>query len=162
MNAKMMAVALTITLGLAAGAANATPTTTVSSNGHTVNFADGKMAPGSFSYSTTFTESFNGKMTGFSLNDASMKNIAYSLVDLTDSKTIASGTTAGSINLTELFNKGDQFKLTVDGTVGKQNGFYIGTVSAVPEPSESALIVSGLALIGFIAARRSKNDSSKI
>lgn len=155
MKTKSTAIALAITLGLAAGAAHAAPTTKISPNGHTVQFADGKMAKGSFSYFTTFTENFNGAITGFSLNDTGMNSIGYSLYDITDSKTIASGTGTGSFNISEVFTKGAQFQLTVSGNA-KNNGSYIGTISAVPEPSEYVLIGSGLALMGFVANRRSR------
>ena len=35
--------------------------------------------------------------------------------------------------------------------------FVVSSVSAVPEPTESALMLSGLGLMGFIAARRKKS-----
>ena len=155
MKAKMTAAALAMTLGLAAGAANAAPTTTVSPNGHTVQFADGKMAKGSFSYSTTFTEGFSGAMTGFSLNDSFMSSINYTLIDVTDgNKIISSGSALGSHHFSEIFNKGDVFTLTVGGKAGMQNAYYIGTISAVPEPGVWVMMGSGLAMLGFLATRR--------
>ncbi len=162
MKAKMTAVALAVTLGLAAGAANATTTSKLT--GTSFQFADGKMAKGSFSDVFSFTEETAGKMTGFSLNDT--KNgysaISYTLYDVTDAKTIYSGSGAvGSAGFNELYNSGATFTLTVKGTDIMTNANYHGTISTspVPEASEWAMMASGLGLLGFIATRRRSSSA---
>lgn len=161
MKAKMTAVALAVTLGLAAGAANATTTSKLT--GTSFQFADGKMAKGSFSDVFNFTEAAKGVMNGFSINDT--KNgysaISYSLYDVTDSKSIYSGSGIGSFNFSELYNAGDKFTLTVKGTDIMTNANYHGTISTspVPEASEWAMMASGLGLLGFIATRRRSSSA---
>ena len=155
MKAKMTAAALAMTLGLAAGAANAAPTTTISPDGYGFQFADSRMAAGDFSYtSALFTEQNAGTMTGFSFNDAKLKSVSYSLIDVTDAnKVLYTGSASGSFHFNEIFKAGDQFKITVSGN-SNTGAFFIGTVSAVPEPGVWVMMGSGLAMLGFLATRR--------
>jgi len=56
----------------------------------------------------------------------------------------------------------DLYHLIVSGNAAKNsNAVFNGnlTISPVPEPTEGALLLSGLALFGFIAARRGRNEA---
>ncbi|MCF6346334.1 MAG: FxDxF family PEP-CTERM protein [Thiomicrorhabdus sp.] len=61
--------------------------------------------------------------------------------------------TGGSINLSD-----GSYVLSISGIAGvNSTGYTVNTVtSPVPEPSSIALMLGGLGLVGFMAARRSK------
>ena len=59
---------------------------------------------------------------------------------------------------------GGSYKLNIAGSVsGLSGGFYAGglNVAAVPEASTTAMMLGGLALVGFVALRRRRNEDSK-
>jgi hypothetical protein len=66
---------------------------------------------------------------------------------LSSSATINTTLTKGTYNL---FVSGSN----IDGATGNVGFKLSGSVSPVPEPTEGALLLSGIGLLGFIAARR--------
>ena len=61
-----------------------------------------------------------------------------------------------SINLWNNYGAGMVVSNTVLGYVAGPNISY--SLSPVPEPTEGALLLSGIGLLGFIAARRKSNS----
>lgn len=65
---------------------------------------------------------------------------------------------SGSQNYSDFFlNMPGTYVLTISGTSGTVASGYtatIGTVAAVPEPETYALMLAGVALIGFVGSRR--------
>ena len=170
MNAKMTAVALAMTLGLSAGAVQAAPVWnafTANGPGYDAIFGNPDIT-GSFSDSYLFTSPIaaNGggiAVTGYGTYGITTQFASFSLIDKNGGATIASGSflpgPITTINFSGL-NTTDIYKLTLAGGLvpGISHGSYTGSVSIdpVPEPSEYALMASGLGLFGFIASRRSK------
>jgi len=169
MNAKMTAVALTMALGFSTGAAHAAQSELYSNNGHTLKVGDTLTDTGSKSFSDAFnfTESFSGHITGatFTAVNGKFTSITLNAFDTSTNKydTLVStgliqtnGTDVfGKVN----FNANTQYQFDITGTFNGIKGSHatlVGTVSAVPEPTEGALLLSGIGLLGFIAARRSK------
>ena len=174
---KTTAIALAVTLGLAAGAANATGgNITIDSTGN----------GGFFSSVTTSFEDFwnftlpagSGSTGGASvISGISFKTKAnnvviseFELLDTTngmndsDSNYVAidypvAPGASSTISFSGL-TVGHTYALEVEGSLASaaKSGSYSGNVSIdpVPEPSEYALMASGLGLFGFIASRRSK------
>ena len=167
MNAKMTAVALAVTLGLSAGAANASTTWngfSANKSGYDATFGNDSVT-GSFSDSYLFTSPIDANggaiaVTGFGTFGVTTQFTSFSLIDTNGGATIASGSglpaNLSTMNFSGL-NTADIYKLTVAGDLvsGISHGSYTGSVSIdpVPEPAESALMLSGLGLLGFIAAR---------
>ena len=172
MNAKMTAVALAMTLGLSAGAVQAAPVWhafTANGSGYDAIFGNPDIT-GSFSDSYLFTSPIaaNGgaiAVTGFGTYGVTTQFTSFSLIDTNGGATVASGSglpaNLSTMNFSGL-NTTDIYKLTVVGDLmpGISHGSYTGSVSIdpVPEPAESALMLSGLGLLGFIAARSRRNQ----
>jgi len=58
---------------------------------------------------------------------------------------------------TEVFLDAGSYNLMVSGVASASStGYTLNTVTAVPEPSSIALMLGGLGLVGFMAARRKK------
>lgn len=170
MNAKMTAVALAMTLGLAAGAANAAPKEVTKNGGKLIQFGDSHLpyTGSSFTDAFTFNPTFNGSITGASVTmgfdgkDIDTQLTSFTLVNLDTSTVIKTGsiTQLHGVDAQGLFNnvaftQGTHYALDVTGKVlDTDGGSFVGNVHAVPEPGEWAMMGSGLALLGFIAARR--------
>ncbi len=104
----------------------------------------------SFSSAVTQTTLSIQGITFFNIN-----NLAEKLYNTSTSSWVTNGasTSIGPLSLVA----GDKYDLKITGTAtGNYGGTYGGVlaVAAVPEPTESALILSGIAMLGFIAARR--------
>jgi len=105
-----------------------------------------------------------------STSSAALTGLSFSIYDVTTSTPVAtssngpdgSGNTIAYLNTSPVLGP-DNFTLTVSAgpLTGKQGGVYNGsfTISPVPEPTEGALLLSGLGLFGFIAARRGRNEA---
>jgi len=76
--------------------------------------------------------------------------------------TVATFSSSSTTAVTDVFNnlKGN-YQLNISTTVGNaapRSGYSLTTnVAAVPEPTEGALLLSGIGLLGFIASRRKNN-----
>ena len=99
---------------------------------------------------TTFANNFGGKANTFT-NDAAI-GTSQNFFNLTGSSTLGSA----KANVSQFTNAAgaSTFTLASNGTLS-----YAGTVAAVPEPGEWALMLSGFGLIGFVAARRKKMNT---
>lgn len=64
----------------------------------------------------------------------------------------------GSVDYNANLNAGSYLITVAGDATGTDGGTYVvnGTVSAVPEPSTYALMLGGLGLVGFMAARKKK------
>ena len=121
----------------------------------------------------SFTDSFYFTVANSSVN-AAITSISYGLVGISDlnislfqgSTPLLSGFSqtiqvvpgvnlSGAGFLPYSISAGD-YTLQVTGIGSSQGGSFGGNLNvvAVPEPTESALMLSGIALLGFIAARR--------
>ena len=172
---RIAVVALTLWLGLAAGAANAVTLTfngwTANSGGYITNFADNGVAPGTapFSFSDWLYFTLPGSSTGnggadvvsnFSVNGFNVVFDAFTLFDY--GIPLASGT-PGGIFASLAFLGGavpGSYSLNIAGheISASLPGAYSGNVTTtslpVPEPEIYAMLLAGLGLIGFSARRR--------
>ncbi len=186
MNAKMTAIALAVTLGLAAGAAQAAvDNTQINSNWSGSNTAgwDSGFISGSktSSFSDYFTFSIPSgagtsggasAISGYTKFFTTNVNISeFELEDVTGMSTaqiqsdsenvVANGSTGSTafLSFSDL-NPTHTYALELEGTLANNatHGSYSGNVSIdpVPEASEWAMMASGLGLFGFIASRRNK------
>ena len=166
---KATAIALAVTLGLAAGAANA------ASNLGTLSMGDNYFnnnITGSFEDFWTFTTPSasdlgadaiaNFTIKGFNANITEMELLtpAQAAAD-NDTSYLASSTDTGSyadLNFKNL--PAGSYVLEVEGVgtgTSGAGGYHADiNLSPVPEASEWAMMASGLGLFGFIASRRSK------
>jgi len=100
--------------------------------------------PTAYAGGTTWGSNFGGKAN---FSNAAGLGVSQSFFSLKPSS--ASG--IGQATVTAFANP---VTLSTTGTLS------IGTVAAVPEPGEWALMLSGFGLVGFIAARRKKMNTS--
>ncbi len=174
--ANFFAAILLLMVGNGATAATSTLNSPLSFNAQNIAAFNHLITPGFTNFNDLFTfttssasggasaiASFNGLSfsTGFS---------AFNLLDVTHGNAIiATGSLFGPNIVSQLsfsgLNANTIYGLNVAGTVADPTvgGYYSGsvTVSPVPEFEEYVLMLSGLALIGFIATRRSpKQDFS--
>ncbi len=166
---RMAAVALTMWLGLVAGAANAGALTfngwSSSGGGYATSFFN--------VVGTTFTDwldftlpagsSGNGASNVISLTTTGAVTFSkFELWDTANSSLISSGSTGGSTSYLS-FSGGavpGAYELRVDGSSSSSGpNAYAGSVviSPVPEPETYAMLLAGLGLIGFTARRRKQN-----
>jgi hypothetical protein len=162
---RMATVALTMCLGFAAGAANASALPTFTLTGSTWDATFGNTYSGSFSDVYNFTSpgggtsggtnAVSGYLTGFNTIFSN-----FSLTDTTTSTTLASGSTGWVYSSFSFLlpNTTDSYVLNVSGSAapGYSGGSYSGNMSitAVPESKTYAMLLLGLGLIGFSARRR--------
>ena len=133
----------------------------------------GFAAPGSFLDYFTFTLPPNlgsgYSISNFSLLPSSQYNTVFTNFNLVrnldgiignaDDTVVASSTSvgAGVMNLTFTANAGGMYYLSVIGLAnGTQGGIYNGAISvtAIPEPESYALMLAGIAAVGFVVMRR--------
>ena len=162
---RMATVALTMCLGLAAGAVNASALPTFTLTGSTWDATFGNTYSGSFSDVYNFTSpgggtsggtnAVSGYLTGFNTIFSN-----FSLTDTTTSTTLASGSTGWVYSSFSFLlpNTTDSYALNVSGSAapGYSGGSYSGNMSitAVPESKTYAMVLLGLCLIGFSARRK--------
>lgn len=171
---RMVAIALTMWLGLAAGAANA-GTLTMSAwggnatDGYSAFFGNNSVAS-SFNNWLNFTLPSDSSGTGGAnavsgtLNNYG-QNVTFSAFNLYQGGTlpadkIATGSTGSSYS--EFFYAGPvpgNYWLNVAGSRAGSIGSYSGNISVnpVPEPETYAMMLAGLGLLGFSARRRNNN-----
>jgi hypothetical protein len=155
-----------------AGAAQAT-TTALGAVAVGVPLAFGGIAtPGTFIDLFTFTLPPNGG-SGYNISNFTFLPAQYNtvftnfnlvrnldgIIGNADDTVVASSTSAGAANMSLTFaaSAGGSYYLSVIGlTNGSLGGIYNGaiSVSAVPEPETYALMLAGIGMIGFMAARR--------
>ena len=172
---RMVAVALTMWLGLAAGSANAVqtfgPFTGSAGTGYTADFGNNAVTGPTFSdwfdFSlpadtvgqggataiTSITTSGIGVMfTGFDLWESTAGLISTNLFSLPSS--------AATLSFVGGYIPGS-YHLNVAGFRFLPSAGYGGTVSTipapVPEPETYAMLLAGLGLVGFTARRRKQN-----
>jgi hypothetical protein len=171
-------VALTMYLGLAAGAANATIVpitswTTTASGGSSAIFGNNgvdSVFNDSFNFSLPAGSSGNGSANAISLSaNGQVTFTAFTLYE--NSIGLISGGTGGTTSYLS-FTGGavpGAYTLNVAGkkTYADKAGSYSGNivttapcnVSPVPEPQTYAMMLAGLGLLGFSARRRMNNNA---
>ena len=180
----MAAVALTLSLGFAAGSANAVPTITTfggnAASGYTAVFgnnavgntfndwisfsvpADTANSGGSIVFSNLSSFTFNVIFTAFNLYEGVVGVLnPPSLLNAP----IASGftnTVWSTFSYSGAAVPGNYWLNVAGYKINTASGGYAGTittnpVAAVPEPETYAMMLAGLGLLGFSARRRNKN-----
>ncbi len=123
-----------INLGLTG---NSVVTLSNTSNAYFGKFLGNKVAD-KFNFDTTATFANNSYANG-----------------VTFEKTVAAATGTAKGTNTAYFDEGVAVRAYVDGN----NALHIAAVAAVPEPSEYALLLAGLGLMGAVARRRSQKQA---
>ena len=165
---KTTAIALAVTLGLAAGAANAGTLGTLSMGDNYFN----NSVTGKFADFWTFTTPTLANLGADAIANYSFKGFTANITEIelltpaqasvdNDTNYLAKATgSAGGIyaNLLSLALPAGNYVLEVEGNNTLKSGGYHADInlSPVPEASEWAMMASGLGLFGFIASRRSK------
>ena len=159
-------IALAIALGLSAGAASATAysnldTSSLDASG--VAFSQTYNTGDTFNDIFTFTVPANNTVNAtLSFITTNVSISSFSLLDPSNAVVPTTLDLSGGIGAPSLttgnLSIGGTYKVDVIGTaLVKDANYTVGvTVSPVPEPSEYALMASGLGLFGFIATRRNK------
>jgi hypothetical protein len=152
-------------------------------NGSSTTFGTGNIGSGSFTDYVTFnvlTTSLDAIATTLSNgNSGIINNFSVSLYGVGPENTLTLLETGiatpftvppishggkpsyGVVDTIPTINlSGGNYELKITGTgptIGKAS--FSGNISPVPEPSEGALLLSGLGLLGFIAVRRGRSEA---
>ena len=161
---KATTIALAVTLGLSAGAANAATPILFDLTTDIGIFSDTNVSA-SFNDSFTFKSPIAGNYGSVAISNYISGNFpvnftSMSLTDTTTNKLLASTGPSGFASTLDFkgVNTTDTYLLNLKGNLISASGGYTGsvTISPVPEASEWAMMASGLGLFGFIATRRNK------
>jgi hypothetical protein len=177
---RMMAAGLTMWLGLSAGVANASSTTTlitynltgpnywsvfsgasVSGSSFTDNFnftIPGAIQPVAQGVSATISAGGTATFSGFNLWDYTTSSLVAIGTALTPSSWQVNFTIPSGIGQSLT----DNFGFIVTGTPVGLNGSYSldSHISAVPEPEIYVMMLAGLGLLGFSARRRKSSNGN--
>ena len=170
-SSRMAALALTLSLGFAAGSANAVALTFNGWNFTTPGVASTAFSSSGLSSSATYNDWLNFSLPGGSDGSGAANVIAlrlstpytgivnyFRLLDLTTSSyvgtTVASGAGYSVLAFSGASVPGSyQLEIGVSGT----NSYSGSIATPVPEPETYAMMLAGLGLLGFSARRRNKN-----
>jgi hypothetical protein len=163
---RLVAVASVLWLGFAAGSANAVALTfngwTSGGGGYSTNFGNSVLT--SFADWLDFTlpadSSGNGASNLVSLSFGS--GIMLTKFELWDGTNLLGSGLAGGTGSSLTFVGGTvpgAYSLKINGSVGSGGGSYFGNIviNPVPEPQTYAMLLAGLALVGFSARRMNKS-----
>ena len=155
---KATAIALALALGLATGAQAATFNIGAVGDGSVFPLFDSGLH-GLFTDTYTFTTTAMNEINPVAqINLTSKSNITGFTMSLYDNGSLIAQSN-GNTPFIDMISGAGSYSLVLTGTGGLTHGGSYGgsvSISAVPEPTESALMLSGIAMIGFIASRRSK------
>lgn len=154
---QISALALALSLGLVASAANAAnytnlDTSSLDSNG----FAFSQY----YNSGDTFTDTYQFTVSPSSFAEVALTYITNNINVTSFSISGVTTTTSGSPGTYTLDSVSPlstgTYDVIVQGSALSSNSAYNVslTLSPVPEPAESALMLSGIAMLGFIASRR--------
>ncbi len=184
-SSRMAALALTLSLGFAAGSANAVPTITSfggsAASGYTAVFGNNAVG-NTFSDWISFSVPADTANSGGSIVFSNLSGFAFNVifnafnlyegvVGVLNPPTlfnapIAAGLTGGPVSAFSYSGAAvpGNYWLNVAGFKinNTKSGGYAGTittnpVAAIPEPETYAMMLAGLGLLGFSARRRNKN-----
>jgi len=126
-----------------------------------INIINPQLTGNSVVTTSNISDAYFGKYLGNYVNDKFNFNIAATFANnsyangVTFEKTLANATGIAKGTNTAYFDEGVAVRAYVDGN----NVLHIGAVAAVPEPSEYALLLAGLGVIGAIVRRRAQKQA---
>ncbi len=163
--------ALSLALAMAAGAANATTFNLNVSNGSasifSPNYADNQSFNDVFNFTIGNVQKLSASITATFVTNSNGGVKTFVLENLSSSQTIGStkrvyvdgDTTYTTLTIKTASLAAGNYALLVTG-----KGSYGGALhltSAVPEASTTAMMLGGLALVGFAASRRRRKEDGK-